>query len=175
MRWPRQSGLVACRRGEARSRYALRKNTHSTRAFSSLRYAEQLASSDCACGANGSISFAAEPSTGRGAADRDCCSKFRRAHAYSLRKNPRGTAPGTRHEQQVGIERLSTAPLATKCGHVDGTAPFFAGVQSIPEACPSNQRYAYHGSARAACGDFAWNNCGDWRSQPHRTVHRYTP
>jgi len=83
---------------------------------------------------------------------------------------------------KIGLERLSTAPLADQVWvHVDrATPPFLSETQSLSEALRHrNNRYAYHGAAsRRMRVTFAWNNMAVAELRDlnrHRTGHRYTP
>ncbi len=83
---------------------------------------------------------------------------------------------------KLGLERLSTAPLADEVWvHVDrATSPFLPEMQSLSEALRHrNNRYAYHGAAsRRMRVTFAWNNMAVAELRDlnrHRTGHRYSP
>jgi hypothetical protein len=83
---------------------------------------------------------------------------------------------------KLGLERLSTAPLADEVWvHVDRTMPpFLPETQPLSEALRHRtNRYAYHGvTSRRMRVTFAWNNMAlaELRDlNRHRTGHRYTP
>jgi thymidylate synthase ThyX len=82
----------------------------------------------------------------------------------------------------LGLERLSTAPLADEIWvHVDrATPPFLPEVQSLSEALRHRpNRYSQHGAAsRRMRVSFAWNNLAIAELRDlnrHRTGNRYTP
>jgi thymidylate synthase ThyX len=83
---------------------------------------------------------------------------------------------------RLGLERLSTAPLADEVWvHVDrATPPFLADAQPLAEALRHrSNRYGQHGSAsRRMRVSFAWNNMAIAELRDlnrHRTGSRYTP
>jgi thymidylate synthase ThyX len=83
---------------------------------------------------------------------------------------------------QLGLERLSAAPLADEVWvHVDrATPPWLPESQPVPEALRHRaNRYGYQGTAtRRMRVSFAWNNMAlaELRDlNRHRTGHRYTP
>ena len=103
-------------------------------------------------------------------------------HSYAENSIQQQSAQELATSFSLGLEKLSTAPLADAVWvHVDRAAPpWLPEKQSIAEALRHRaNRYGYQGTAtRRMRATFAWNNMAlaELRDlNRHRTGHRYTP